>query len=168
MARFTRQSLLKHTHSSLFFYLRGSVDGLNLKACTDQWFLRVSHTQPSAIHRVEFMSFFLSLSPIALITTTVGTQADAENLAQGAVQAKLAACAQREPITSHYVWQGQLEHSAEWRVVFKTLPDAVPPLWQWLQTAHPYEVPQLLLRTEQADAAYAAWVSANVDIKMSC
>lgn len=114
------------------------------------------------------MSSVLSLSPIAIVTTTAGTQAEAESLAQGAVQARLAACAQLQAITSHYVWQGQLERSAEWRVVFKTRPDAVQALWQWLQAAHPYEVAQLLLRTEQAEPAYAAWVDAQVDIKVSC
>ncbi|MEG0945170.1 MAG: divalent-cation tolerance protein CutA [Comamonas sp.] len=110
----------------------------------------------------------LVLAPLAIVTTTVATQAQAQQLAQDAIHSRLAACAQLEAITSHYQWQGQLEHSAEWRVVFKTVPDAVQALWQWLQSAHPYEVPQLLLRTEQADAAYAAWVNANVVINKSC
>lgn len=106
-----------------------------------------------------------SLTPLAITTTTVGSVADAERLAQGAVQARLAACAQVEAISAHYVWQGQLEHSAEWRVVFKTVPAATAPLWVWLQAAHLYDVPQLLLRTEDADPAYARWVAAGVDIK---
>jgi periplasmic divalent cation tolerance protein len=111
------------------------------------------------------METSLFLSPIALVTTTVGSAADADSLAQGAVQAQWAACAQVEPITSHYVWQGQLEHSAEWRVVFKTQPDVVEGLWTWLKAHHPYDVPQLLLRTEHADAAYAAWVAEQVFAK---
>lgn len=104
----------------------------------------------------------LFLSPIAVVTTTVATQAQAEQLAQGAVTAQLAACAQVEPITSHYAWQGQLGQSAEWRVLLKTLPQAVEPLWTWLKANHPYDVPQLLLRTEHADSAYAAWVAEQV------
>lgn len=108
----------------------------------------------------------LSLSPVAVVTTTVATQAQADHLAQGAVTAVLAACGQVEPITSHYVWQAQLEQSAEWRVVLKTLPQAVAPLWAWLQAHHPYEVPQLLLRTEYADSAYAAWVAAQVHLQL--
>jgi periplasmic divalent cation tolerance protein len=111
------------------------------------------------------MESSLFLSPIALVTTTVGSAADAERLSQGAVQARWAACAQVEAITSHYVWDGRLEHSAEWRIVFKTLPDTVEPLWVWLKQAHPYDVPQILLRTEQADAAYAAWVAQSVHLE---
>lgn len=106
-----------------------------------------------------------SLYPIAIVTTTVGSAEDADRLAQAAVQARQAACAQIEPITSHYVWQGQLEHSAEWRIVFKTLIDGAPSLLDWLQSQHPYDVPQLLLRTEQANAAYATWVAEQVDVK---
>ena len=107
----------------------------------------------------------LFLSPIAIVTTTVDSDEAATQLAQGAVQARHAACAQVEAITSHYIWQGQLEQGGEWRVVFKTLPDAVEPLWQWLQAQHPYQVPQLLLRTEHASAAYAQWVSEQVSLK---
>lgn len=108
------------------------------------------------------MDASFSLLPIALVTTTVGSVADAERLAQGAVQAQFAACAQVESITSHYVWDGQLEHSPEWRIVFKTVPDAVEALWAWLKAQHPYTVPQLLLRTEQAEPGYAAWVAEHV------
>lgn len=112
---------------------------------------------------IKVMESSIFLNPVALVTTTVGSAADAEHLAQDAVQARLAACAQIEAITSHYVWQGQLAHSAEWRIVFKTQPDAVEALWAWLKAQHPYDVPQLLLRTEQADTAYATWVTDNVD-----
>lgn len=103
-----------------------------------------------------------SLCPIAIVTTTVATAEDAQRLAQCAVQVRKAACAQVERITSHYEWEGQLAHSAEWRVVFKTVPQRAPALWAWLQAAHPYEVPQLLLRREYADAAYTAWVAQQV------
>lgn len=104
----------------------------------------------------------IALHPIAIVTTTVGSAADAERLAQGAVQAQLAACVQVEAITSHYVWDGQMECSAEWRMVCKTLPASVEALRAWFHAAHPYDVPQLLLRTEHADPAYAAWVAEQV------
>ena len=46
-----------------------------------------------------------------------------------------------------------------------TLPQAVDALCAWLRTVHPYEVPQLLVRSEQADAAYVAWVADSLAIK---
>lgn len=100
--------------------------------------------------------------PIAVVTTTVAQEADARRLAQGAVQLRHAACVQVEAITSHYVWDGRQCEESEWRLVCKTLPEAVPALLDWLRAAHPYEVPQVLVRTELAMEDYAAWVARQV------
>lgn len=109
------------------------------------------------------MSAEYSWIAICVVTTTVASAEDAQQLASSLVQARLAACAQTEPVTSHYVWQQALHEDSEWRVVFKTLPDAVPGLTQRLRAEHPYEVPQLLVRTEQCLADYAQWVRDGVD-----
>lgn len=101
--------------------------------------------------------------PIAVVTTTVASADDARCLASGAVQARLAACVQVEAIASHYVWQGAQHEDAEWRLVCKTLPAAAGALRGWLRAQHPYQVPQLLTCTEQAEADYAQWVAQQVD-----
>lgn len=105
------------------------------------------------------------LETVAVITTTVGSAEDAHRLAQAVVQSGCAACVQIEPITSHYLWQGELECTKEWRLVLKTDPAAVPDVLEWLDTQHPYEVPQLLVRMEHANSAYAAWVAEQVNAK---
>lgn len=99
---------------------------------------------------------------VSVVTTTVPSAEDAQRLSKGAVQAQLAACAQVDQITSHYLWNGELQESPEWRLVFKTVPDAVQPLLEWLRSQHPYELPQLLLRGEQAQRDYGQWVAQNV------
>ena len=107
------------------------------------------------------------LSPsfsIAVVTTTVASAADAQQLAAGAVQARVAACVQVEAIASHYVWQGAQHEDAEWRLVCKTLPQAAPALRAWLRRHHPYEVPQLLTHAAEAEADYAQWVEQQVDV----
>lgn len=109
------------------------------------------------------MSAEYSWIAICVVTTTLASAEDAQRLASSLVQARLAACAQIEPITSHYVWQQALHEDSEWRVVFKTLPDALSGLAQRLRAEHPYEVPQLLVRTEQCLADYAQWVRDGVD-----
>jgi len=109
------------------------------------------------------MSEEYSWIAICVVTTTVASAEDARRLAQRMVQSRLAACAQAEPITSHYVWQQSLREDSEWRVVFKTLPYALPGLTRHLRAEHPYEVPQLLVRTEQCLGDYAQWVRDSVD-----
>ena len=103
------------------------------------------------------------LLQVAVLTTTVESAEDAQQLAQAAVQLRLAACAQVEAIASHYVWQGQLSRCDEWRLVFKTLPCAVARLQHWLAAQHPYDVPQILLRLEASSAPYMQWLRAQVD-----
>lgn len=101
---------------------------------------------------------------ISVVTTTLPTAGDAQRMASGAVQARLAACVQVDAITSHYAWEGQLEEVTEWRLVFKTVPDMVQPLVEWLRSQHPYELPQILLHGEQAQRDYGQWVAQNVQL----
>lgn len=92
------------------------------------------------------------------VTTTVGTAEDARRLAQAVLAQRLAACVQIEAITSHYRWEGALHEDGEWRLVCKTVPQAVDGLFALLQAQHPYTLPQLVVQPLQASAAYADWV----------
>jgi len=104
------------------------------------------------------------MPPVSVLTTTVGHADDARRLAQDAVKHRLAACVQVEQVTSHYVWQGAQCEEPEWRLVFKTLPFNVQALVRWLKSAHPYELPQLLVREEQSSREYAAWVEDRLKV----
>lgn len=79
-----------------------------------------------------------------LAMTTVGSAAQARELAQAAVQARLAACAQISAIESVYRWQGEVLQEAEWRVLFKTTARAWPALQAALAQWHPYELPAIV------------------------
>jgi periplasmic divalent cation tolerance protein len=95
---------------------------------------------------------------LSAVTTTVGTAEDARRLAQAVLVQRLAACVQIEAITSHYRWEGALHEDGEWRLVCKTVPQAVDGLLALLQAQHPYTLPQLVVQPLQASAAYADWV----------
>lgn len=99
---------------------------------------------------------------VAWLTTTVDTEAGAQALAAAGVQARLAACAQVEPIQSIYWWDGQLQHSAEWRITWKTTTAQLPALRNTLQPLHPYQLPQWLWGESQSSPAYARWVAGEV------
>lgn len=76
-----------------------------------------------------------------IVQTTVASEAQAQHMAQLAIHQGLAACVHIEPIQSLYRWQGQIEHDAEWRLGFKTLPHLATPLVAALRAVHPYELP---------------------------
>ncbi len=95
--------------------------------------------------------------------TTTEHRADADRLARGAVEARLAVCAQVEgPLTSHYHWEGKLTQSEEFRVIFKYLPGTAIPLSAWVHRHHPYAVPQWIeLNAENVGEKYLSWAMAN-------
>ncbi|MFE2010696.1 divalent cation tolerance protein CutA [Streptomyces sp. NPDC059491] len=97
---------------------------------------------------------------IVTVTTTIDARAKAEALARGAVEARLAACAQvTGPVTSVYHWRNAIETAEEWQVVFKTTEARYPLLEAHLLAAHDYETPEILAtRVTRAGEGYARWV----------
>ncbi|MEM9529590.1 MAG: divalent-cation tolerance protein CutA [Pseudomonadota bacterium] len=70
---------------------------------------------------------------------------DAERLAAGLVNARLAACVNLLPgVRSIYRWEGQLEQAEETLMVIKTTTFCWEQLAGWLAQHHPYDVPELI------------------------
>ncbi|MGE0438896.1 MAG: divalent-cation tolerance protein CutA [Gemmatimonadales bacterium] len=94
------------------------------------------------------------------VVTTLYAEALAQQLAGTLIAERLAACVQREgPIASTYRWDGRIEAAAEWRLVCKTAPDRAAALVDRIRRLHPYEQPEILIATREADPGYAAWVA---------
>ncbi len=95
--------------------------------------------------------------------TTTETRADAERLARGAVETRLAVCAQVEgPVTSFFHWEGKVDQAQEFRVWFKCLPANASALNQWVHARHPYSVPQWIeVNAEAVGEKYLSWAIAN-------
>ncbi|QKW06354.1 divalent-cation tolerance protein CutA [Streptomyces sp. NA04227] len=95
------------------------------------------------------------------VLTTTDAAEKAGLLADGAVEHRLAACAQiNGPVTSVYHWDGVLERSAEWQVLFKTSRDRYPALESWLTEAHDYDNPEIIATpVVHGSAAYLDWVT---------
>lgn len=97
---------------------------------------------------------------ILTVLTTTDSRAKAEALARGAVEARVAACAQVSgPVTSVYRWRGAVETAEEWQVVFKTTELRHADLEAHLVAAHDYETPEILATpVARVNADYARWV----------
>jgi periplasmic divalent cation tolerance protein len=95
--------------------------------------------------------------------TTTALRADADRLARGAVEQRLAACAQVEgPVTSHYHWEGKLAQTEEFRVCFKYLPGNASALSAWVHHHHPYTTPEWIeVSAENVGEKYLSWAMAN-------
>lgn len=97
---------------------------------------------------------------ILVAWTTLPTREEADRLAAGAVDARLAACAQVEgPLRAHYIWEGRVHAEEEYRVTFKLAATQEAALRTWIHGRHPYAVPQWLATpATQVSPAYQAWV----------
>lgn len=100
------------------------------------------------------------MDQICVVTTVVDSRSVADVLAATAIAGRMAACAQvGGPVDSTYWWQSRMETTREWSVWFKTAPDRVEALVAQVRTAHPYEVPEVLISwVEVGNPYYSAWV----------
>lgn len=94
------------------------------------------------------------------VVTTVEDIEDARRIANGAIEAQLAACAQFETIGSVYRWNGQVVEATEVRITFKTTESRWPDLKSHILAVHPYELPELhALEITEVHAPYLQWVA---------
>lgn len=101
-------------------------------------------------------------SDVCMLMTAVDSEAAAQTLAQGLVEAQLAACVQVLPVQSFYVWQGQSRRDAEYLLLVKTRVALAPALETFVRAHHSYDVPELLLVPVTAgSAAYLQWLRAG-------
>lgn len=98
---------------------------------------------------------------IVIAQTTVDDEQKARELARGAVEARLAACAHIDaPFTAVYRWKGAIETATEWRISYKTTRDRLPALGAWVTQTHAYDVPEwIVLPVDDGSDAYLSWVA---------
>ncbi|WFB09717.1 divalent-cation tolerance protein CutA [Streptomyces sp. LX-29] len=101
------------------------------------------------------------------VLTTTDSPEKAEALARGAVEARVAACAQiSQLVTSVYRWQGMVETAAEWQVLFKTTTARYPELEAYVRRNHDYDTPEVIATpVTHGSEGYLAWVVAETSPK---
>jgi len=79
------------------------------------------------------------------VQTTTDSRAEAVELAQAAVEARLAACAQvAGPIASTYWWEDGIERAEEWLIMLKLPADRYDDLAEFLSERHTYDEPEIV------------------------
>ena len=94
------------------------------------------------------------------VQTTTDSRAEAVELGRGAVEARLAACAQvAGPVASSYWWEGDLERAEEWMLLLKLPPARYQELADFLTQRHSYDEPEIVATPIVAgSAAYLSWI----------
>lgn len=99
------------------------------------------------------------------VTTTTGSEDEAERIGAALVERRLAACVQvAGPITSRYRWQGEVETAREWLCLAKTEAGRYLQLEAAIRELHSYDEPEIIATPIVAGSAgYLEWVSRNVE-----
>ncbi|MEV7288335.1 divalent-cation tolerance protein CutA [Streptomyces sp. NPDC093252] len=101
------------------------------------------------------------MADIVIAQTTTGDEDQAQALARGAVENRLAAGVHIDaPITAVYRWKGTVVTAKEWRVSYMTTTDRLQELEAWVAERHRYEVPHwTTLPVTGGSDAYLSWVA---------
>jgi len=98
-----------------------------------------------------------------VVFTTCGSEEEAHKLASILIEKHLAACVNiTAPVTSVYRWKGAVEKASEWMLVIKTRRELFDALRVLLESAHSYELPEVLaLPVVEGSPTYLAWVDSE-------
>jgi uncharacterized protein involved in tolerance to divalent cations len=103
-------------------------------------------------------------SPCQIALVTAPNRKVARQLAQAALKARVAACANLIPgVESHYWWRGKMEKSAEILIIFKTTKRHLAALETVILDIHPYDTPEfVVLALTAGNERYLQWLQASV------
>ena len=98
-----------------------------------------------------------------LIRITCPSSQVAHQIADAAVEQRLAACANIEgPVASTYLWKGVVEQAFEHVLWLKSVEACWPGLEALVTRLHPYDVPAMVaLPCSKLLGAYAGWLDDN-------
>ena len=85
------------------------------------------------------------MTQYVLVLTGTSSRAEAQSIADTAVEQRLAAAVQViGPVTSTYRWKNRMEHAEEWLCLLKTSAELYAEVERAIQTLHSYELPGIL------------------------
>lgn len=95
---------------------------------------------------------------------TTGGRNDAERLAEGLIEGRLAACCSVIPtVHSFYYWDGQLKREHEALLLVKTVESRAQAVQEYVRSHHTYELPEIIqFGIEGGLPPYLEWLADQV------
>jgi periplasmic divalent cation tolerance protein len=104
-----------------------------------------------------------------VIATTVGTEEQANLLAEEIVSRRHAACVNIVPIhRSVYRWQGKICDDSEFLLIIKTVDTEYANVEATIQELHQYDLPEILaFNVSKGETNFLRWISESVDKELA-
>lgn len=103
------------------------------------------------------------MSNYCIVMTTAGSAEEAERIATGLVDSRLAACVNIvSPMTSIYRWNGAVQKEQEWLLLIKTTAAHFEVVSSKIRDLHSYDLPECIqIPIEAGSAKYLQWMAEN-------
>lgn len=100
-----------------------------------------------------------------VVLTTVPDAEEGERLAEMIVNERLAACVQiLPPMTSVYIWEGEVQKETEHLLLIKTFGEKFDELERFIRANHSYEVPEIVaMPAWRVSDDYLGWLKGCVE-----
>ena len=94
----------------------------------------------------------------AVMTTCANTQ-QADELASGLIEERLAACVQLTAITSCYEWKGSVNRDSEQLLLIKAKAVLYPRIEEFITRNNSYEIPKIVqIPIQRGLTSYLRWI----------
>lgn len=105
----------------------------------------------------------MTVKSCIFIYVTCPTHKDAQELVYGLLQERLIACGNiLSPITSCYIWEGQVQTSEEYGIFLKTMAQNYEKIEHFIIQNHPYACPCVIsLPIEKGFMPFLNWIESN-------
>ena len=99
-----------------------------------------------------------------VVMTTVADGGEAQQLAEGLVGEKLAACVQiMPPMTSVYVWKNEVRRETEHLLLVKTTAEKFDEVEEFIQRDHSYDTPEIIsITADKVSEKYLNWAGSQI------
>jgi len=100
-----------------------------------------------------------------VVVTTVGTEEEANQLAEELVARRHSSCVNIVPVhRSVYRWQGKVCDDREFLLVIKTLEGEYEAVEATVKELHSYELPEILaFQVSRGEAGFLDWIAQSLD-----
>lgn len=101
---------------------------------------------------------------LCVVQTTTDSLEHARLMSSKIIEARLAACAQIEQIESHYIWNGEMCRTSEYKVSLKTIGARYNEIMMSIKAMHHYGLAEIILiPINNASEEYSEWVQLSVE-----